>query len=327
MSVPRVGICYDNKSMGRDDGPPLYWRFQLKKLEEEGLIESVFFFPNGDFSTVGKLDLLIWVDWGEDAVQPHLPYRIKVPDSAPIAYVSSDTHLGWKYRRDFARKHAKYAYFNQKRAVEEYGEPNEGQTVSWLPHAFEPAVWRPGVWNGTEWADAVPKKKWDWCMVGHMQTAVNPNGMTRLDAIDRLYREFPDGYYGSRDPYQPGKNMFEDAASTFNASRAVFNISIGDDVNMRDFEALGTRSCMVRNRIDTIGEIFEDGTHFIGYSDYDSMVEAVRRAKDNPKEASAIAEAGYAESMAKHTYRHRVLRVLTDAGILPGDMAPPLPFL
>lgn len=322
---PRVGISYEPNEMGRDDGPALFWRMALKRLAEETkAFEYVFFKPNGDMGPVGNLDLLIWVDFGEDAIQPYLSYRIQVPENVPIAYVSSDTHLGWEYRRHFAAKHAKWAYFNQKRAVEEYGKPKRGQKVAWLPHAYEPEVYRPGVWTGEKWVDAVPMKRYDWSMVGHMQLAVNPNGMTRIDALDRLFREFPNGYYGSRDPQFPGKNLFEDAAMTYNASRAVFNISIGDDApNMRDMEALGTRACMFRNRIPTLDAIFTPGTHYVPYDSYDSMVDSVKWILGHPEEAERIAVLGHKVASERHTYRHRALRVLVDAGVLEKSLMPP----
>lgn len=315
---PRIGIYYDAAVSGRNDGAPLYYKNILDNLAKEGIIgECLHVVPDGKYKHVGKLDLAIWVDWGEDALMQAgmIPYELVLPD-CPIAYVSSDTHLGPGYRFEMANK-ADYVFFNQKEAVDTYVPSFKNKTFEWLPHAFEPSCYRPGVWSGAKWVDAVPKKEWDVCFVGHMQNRDNGSGMNRLDALDRLFKEFPNFYLGTRSPYEPGRNLFDDAAAKFNRSRCVFNISIGGEANMRLFEALGTRSALLTDRFATLPFLFKEDEHLFCYSTYDEMVEKAGWIITHPEESSAVAAAGYQEAITNHTYRHRVLRVLEVAGVLP----------
>ena len=190
----RVSIYYSTK-YGRNDGAPLYY---MNVLRNQLKFDTYHLLPEGDTSNFGKMDLHFWVDWGEDG----LPWQEwSIPnDGGKTIYVASDTHLGREYRLNKA-KQFDYAFFNQKDAAEEAGG-------IWLPHAAEP--------------QAYPKieilKKYDVCFIGHMQDVVNYNGFTRTDALDRLFREFPNFYYGSRHPAFPEKNLFEDAARKFSQS-------------------------------------------------------------------------------------------------------------
>lgn len=287
MKKPRVAIYYSNK-FGRNDGAPVYyWNVLLNQLK----MDVTHLIPEGDTSNFGKFDLHFWVDWGEDG----LPWQEwEIPnDGGKTIYVASDTHLGRKYRMDKAKKFD-YAFFNQKDAAEEVGG-------IWLPHAAEP--------------DAYPKieiiKKYDVGFVGHVQETPNYNGFTRVDALDRLFKEFPNFYYGSRHPAFPTVNLFEDAAKKFSLSKIVFNISIKDDINMRVFETLSTGSFLLTNWLPTLGELFEDGKHLVTYKTLDEMVEKAKYYLEHEEEREKIAEAGYQEFINKHTYKHRIEKILS----------------
>lgn len=287
MKKPRVAIYYSNK-FGRNDGAPVYyWNVLLNQLK----MDVTHLIPEGDTSNFGKFDLHFWVDWGEDG----LPWQEwEIPkDGGKTIYVASDTHLGHKYRMDKAKKFD-YAFFNQKDAAEEVGG-------IWLPHAAEP--------------DAYPKieiiKKYDVGFVGHVQETPNYNGFTRVDALDRLFKEFPNFYYGSRHPAFPTVNLFEDAAKKFSLSKIVFNISIKDDINMRVFETLSTGSFLLTNWLPTLGELFEDGKHLVTYKTLDEMVEKAKYYLEHEEEREKIAEAGYQEFINKHTYKHRIEKILS----------------
>lgn len=290
MKKPRVAIYYSTK-FGRNDGAPLYY---FNVLKHQLKLDTIHLLPEGDTTKFGKFDYHFWIDWGEDG----LPWKEwEIPkDGGKTIYVASDTHLGRKYRMDKAKKFD-FAYFNQKDAADEAGG-------IWLPHAAEP--------------QAYPKieiiKKYDVGFVGHVQETPNYNGFTRVDALDRLFKEFPNFYYGSRNPAFPEKNLFEDAARKFSLSKIAFNISIKDDVNMRVFETLSTGSFLLTNWLPTLGELFEDGKHLVTYKTLDEMVEKARYYLEHEDEREAIAKAGHEEFMKKHTYKHRVKKILKIAG-------------
>lgn len=309
MKKQRIAIYYSNK-FGRNDGSPMYYWNVLKN--HMGL-DVTHLIPEGDTSQFGKFDLHFWVDWGEDG----LPWQEwEIPkDGGKTIYVASDTHLGKEYRFDKARKFD-YVFFNQLSAVLEYmatygiqatetekdlfQDSKTKQVFGWLPHAAEP--------------QAYPKieiiKKYDVGFVGHVQETPNYNGFTRVEALDRLFSEFPNFYYGSRHPAFPSVNLFEDAAKHFSESRIVFNISIKDDINMRVFEALSTGSFLLTNYIPTLGELFKDGKHLVTYKTLDEMVEKAKYFLEHEEEREKIAKAGYEEFTSNHTYKHRIEKIL-----------------
>lgn len=296
----RIGIYYDHR-FGRNDGPPVYFNHAMKLLGMN-INHSI---PRGDtLKDIGAYDLHFWVDWGEDA----LGYpRFDIPnDGGKTIYIASDTHLGRKYRFDLATRF-QYVFFNQKRAVEEYTKlyrlnlPKANRYVGWLPHAFNPVAY----------PNIETLKKYDVAFIGHSQAdKPNYNGFSRTQALDRLFKEFPNFYYGSRHPAFPGKNMFEDAAHHFSESKIVFNVSIGDDVNMRVFEVLGTGSFLLTNWLPTLGELFEDGKELVTYKTLDEMVEKAKYYLSHDKERIKIAKAGYNKVIGLHTYQHRVRSIL-----------------
>lgn len=292
MNKSKHCILY-HTNFGRNDGAPLYY---FNALKNQLKLDVAHLKPEGDISNFGKFDYYWWVDYGEDGLPVDKDW--KIPKGGKTIYVASDTHLGKEYRFKKAEGFD-YVFFNQKAAVEEYNEKHENKAV-WLPHAAEP--------------QAYPKieimKKWDVCFIGHQQDVVNFNGFTRTDALDRLFKEFPNFYYGSRHPAFPEKNLFEDAAKKFSQSKIVFNVSIKDDINMRVFETLSTGSFLLTNWIPTLGNIFEDGKHLVTYKTLNEMVEKTRYYLEHEEERERIAQAGHEEFMSKHTYKHRVEKIL-----------------
>lgn len=293
----KIGIYYDNRVSGRNDGPPLYYLHALR--ERLGLL-TYHLIPRGDTTKdVGPLDYHFWIDWGEDALQ--YPEWDIPKDGGKTIYVASDTHLDGGYRLKKAEKFD-YVFFNQKAAVDEF----RGKSV-WLPHAVEPAAY-PGI---------TTIKKYDVAFIGHMQADVpNYNGMSRVRALDRLFKEFQNFYYGSRHPAFPGKNLFEDAAHHFAESKIVFNISIGDDINMRVFESMATGSMLLTNKLPHLDRLFTDGIHLVTYDSYDDMVDKVKWYLQYENAREKVAEAGQTEVLAKHTYLKRVEKIFETIGIV-----------
>lgn len=283
---PRCAFYYEEgRKVGRNDGGPLYYFQAARRLF--GRENSIHLIPNGDTdpSKYGHYDYHFWVDWGEDALMPMLGYVPQTP-AHPNVYITSDTHLGYDYRLSRARGFD-WVFCNQLDATESFirdGIPKE--RCMWLPHAAEPL--------------AYPKRaiinKYDVCFVG------NVGSWNRVDFLDRMFKEFPNFFYGKR--------LFEEAAEIFCQSKIVLNISIKDDINMRIFETLSTGSFLLTNNLPTLPYLFKEGVHFAGYDTLDEAVEKARYYIAHDKEREAIAAAGHAEFMAKHTYEHRLKTVL-----------------
>lgn len=269
--------------------------------------------PKGDISNFGKFHLTFWIDYGEDGLP--VDHNWKIPETGgKTIYVSSDTHItdeGREYRFKKARQFD-YVFFNQKQALEEYLQTDhpKNQHVSWLPHAAEP--------------QAYPKidiiQKYDVCFVGHVQETVNYNGLTRVDALDRLFKEFPNFYYGSRHPAFPEVNLFEDAAKKFSQSKVVFNISIKDDLNMRFAEVLMTGSFLLTNWIPIFMDLedefgIKEGVHYVSYRTLDEMVEKAKYYLEHDEERQKIADEGYKIAIEKMTYKNRIETILKTVGV------------
>lgn len=304
---------YYHTNFGRNDGSPLYY---CNVLKNQMKFEVLHLVPDGDISRFGKADYHLWVDYGEDGLPTNKDWRIP-DDGGKKIYIVSDAHFdkqGKEYRFNKALQFD-YVFFNQKRALQEFsawtlGKKNK-KPSEWhfLPHAAEPK--------------AFPKieilKRWDMCFIGHVQRQKNYNGITRIEALDRLFKEFPLGtksYFGTRTPLDPRVNVFEDAARKFSQSRIVFNISATDDINMRTFETLSTGSFLLTNWIPTIDDLFIDGTHLVTYHTMDEAIEKAKYYLEHEDEREKIAQAGYEEFIKKHTYKHRMETILRKLGEL-----------
>lgn len=323
---------YHESRLGRNDGNPLYVTACLKRMQYYGgilagiganqdiynrwwpfdakdeyaekaakellekhndVIEVDHLYPTGDMTPFGTYDLNLHVDWGEDAVAPFLPYKpIDLPH--PMAYWASDTHINngqegdsYPHRLSVAKK-ADFVFCAQKAAVEKMKLDGIANPI-WLPHAVEPMAW-----PKTEMAS----KRYDICFVGHV------NNKLREDALDRLFSEFPNFYYGQA--------LFEQAAQKFCESKIVFNISMTDDLNMRTFETMATGSFLLTSWIPTIEEFFKDGEHLVLYRSLDEMVDKAKYYLAHDEEREKIAQAGYEEVMAKHKIQDRVNLIISE---------------
>jgi len=301
----KIAIYY-HTCFGRNDGPPLYyWNCLLNKLK----LDVTHLAPEGDTSSFGKFDYHFLVDYGEDGLP--VDHEWKIPDDGgKKIYVCSDAHLDNGYRLEKA-KQFDYVFFNQKRFIGEYLErtPKEitdKQVIQWLPHAAEP--------------QAYPHfeivKKYDVAFIGHMQDTPNYNGMTRIDFLDTMFKEFPNFYFGTRNPQKPAANMFEDASKKFCQSKVVLNISIRDDLNMRVFEALSSGSFLLTNYLPTVGERFEDGKHLVTYKTQEEAIDKARYYIEHDDEREAIAKAGHEEFLKHHTYEERIRTIFEIIGFL-----------
>lgn len=322
---------YFESRLGRNDGNPLYVQACLKRMQYYGnvlrgipndaailnwfstkeldpradqaakklfedhreTVEIDHIYPCGDVSPFGKYDLNIHVDWGEDGLAAILPYQ-PFDTPHPFAYWMSDTHIktahhdSYDYRLSVAKK-ADFVFAAQKEAIERLKKDGIENPI-WLPHAVEP--------------QAYPKidlltKKYDVCFVGHV------NSDNRLDALDRLFREFPNFYFGQQ--------LFESAARKFAESKVVFNIAMTNDVNMRNFEVMATGSFLLTSYLPDFADLgLIDGKHLVLYRDMDECIEKAKFYTEHDAERETIAQAGYEEVIKNHTIQKRVDVILNE---------------
>lgn len=299
MNKPRVAVYYHVlPSTGfRNDGAPGFATYNLRKIldgdtkmnRSDGNV--VHLWPNKAAENFGKFDLHLWIDYGEDALGLPLDWY---PPKERSAYWISDAHLGYKYRMETAKKF-EHVFVAQKEFIEQLvsdGVPRE--TIHYLPHAFEPDIYKP-----TEII-----KKWDWSFIGHL------NSPHRIDLLDRLCKEFPNWYLGWRNAQAPGYNSLEDAAWKLSQSLVGVNYSVKKDLNMRVFETMGTKTCLLTDDVPDIRDLFEDHRHLVLFSNVDEAVDSLRRLIKNDEMRNFIADQGYKEVLANHTYQKRVEKIL-----------------
>jgi len=301
FSKPRVAIYYYvlDKTGRRNDGPPLFINYNLRKIldgaptmeRQDGNVLRLW--PTNRPEDYGKFDLHVWVDFGEDALGVPLDWY---PPS-PNCYWVSDAHINekaYKYRMETAKKFDT-VFVAQKEFIESFvrdGVPRE--KIHYMPHAFEPDCYKPyEIIN-----------KWDWCFIGH------PNSEHRIDLLDRLCKEFPNWYVGWRNAAVPGYNALDDIAHKMSQTKVGVNYSVNKDLNMRVFETLGTRTCLLTDDIPDIHDHFQDMNHLVLFNSVDDAVAKMKMLLSDDNVRQTIAMNGYQEALAKHTYHHRVLQIL-----------------
>lgn len=307
MSQPRVAIYYDvlPTTGFRNEGPPMFANLNLRKLLDPasivrdskghpgGLKDSQIvkhLSPLNPVHQFGTFDLNLLVDYGEDALSISLDWELPHPS----AYWVSDTHLGYDYRLKRA-KQFDYVFTCQKRAREDFirdGIPAE--KVFWLPHAVDEECYRP---------EAIVER-WDWAFIGYL------NCPARVDLLDALLKPFPNAYIGWRMSEFRGFNVLDDACHKLNQARVIPNMTIGDDISMRYFEALASRRCFLTNDIPTAHELFTDRKHLFYFKDIDDAVARMGELLRNDEFRKSVALEGYHEVLAKHTYGHRIGTIL-----------------
>lgn len=280
----RIANYYENR-LGRNDGNPLYMYRAFKDLG----VESGHLIPHGDLSKWGTWDLHFEADWGEDAVTSILPYAPSLIPT-PSVFWHSDTHLGYEWRLAKAKR-TDFNFVCQKKALEDFTRDGI-KNVIYMPHAVEPLAY-PYV---------ATLKKYDIGFIGHI------NSENRIDALDRMFKEFPNFFYGQR--------LFEEAADIYQKSKIVFNISIKDDLNMRTFEGMSAGAFMLTSWNVEVASVFEDGKHLVLYKTIDEAVEKAKYYIEHEEEREKIAKAGFEEVRAKHTFTHRARQILDTC--LPG---------
>ena len=308
----RIASYYESR-LGRNDGNPLFVTHVLKRdyadaMEFHHLIPD----PALQFDLMGRFDGHLWIDWGEDALTGLLPYK-PIACPKPGAYWVSDTHLGYDYRLAKAREFD-WVFCAQQRAVDEFRRDGITVPVAWLPHAVEPEAYNPAaIYAATPeqlaaTATVHRMKRWDTAFVGHLNTP------ERVEFLDTVFRAFPNSWFASR---RTGRS-FERAADVYTRAKLVWNPAVRDDLNMRVFEVLATRTCLITSAVPTLDALFTDGVHLVTYRTLDEAIEKAHYYLTHDDEREAIADAGYREVLARHTFRHRVSHMLTTMGVLNG---------
>ncbi|MFQ5672109.1 MAG: glycosyltransferase [Nitrospinales bacterium] len=228
-------------------------------------------------------DLYLWVETGLD----HIPDDLDLL-SLPKACYLIDTHLHLDRHKETAR-HFDFVFLAQKEYVAAF-KASGCRNVYWLPLACDPEI------HGK----TDEEKTYDVAFVGSV-TVAHTERKKLLEAIGRHFDLFMD------------RRFMDEMARVFSRSKIVFNHAIGNDLNMRVFEALCSGSLLITDRAPGSGldEMFAEGEQLVLYDNENDLIEKIRWYLDHPEERDRVAGQGMRRVLERHTYDHRVKTLMT----------------
>lgn len=233
-----------------------------------------------------KTELLLYIDPLDHFFPTGLEHL-----NHPTAIYLIDVHQNLEQRLTLAR-FFDYIFVAQKDYVPAFLEQGI-KNVFWLPLACDPAY------------HISPKRSenylYDFGFVGNRGLI----GSERRQLLDLLEHNFKINALDRK--YLP-----EEMSTIYSQSRMVFNYSIKGDVNMRVFEALCAGKILLTNAISNgLEELFIDRKHLVIYRNSEELMQLARYYLEHHEEREAIAQAGQALVLSKHTYQHRTEQILT----------------
>lgn len=177
-----------------------------------------------------------------------------------------------------------------ERRLEQMGLRN----VRWLPHAYDDTLLSP----------QPLERIYDVGFVGATNLPTHARRRALLPQLAALHR---------LNDYQ--RPVFgEDMYRVYRQSKIAVNIANLGSFNMRVFEAMACGCLLVTEKIGHgLLDLFEDGKHLVVYHNDQELFAKVDYYLKHPQEREAIARAGQAEVLAKHSYRQRAQRLLACA--------------
>lgn len=232
-----------------------------------------------------KVDLLLYID----PVGQFFPTGLENL-TCPTAIYLIDVHQNLEQRLAMAH-FFDYVFVAQKDYIRTFLEAGI-KNVFWLPLACDPDYHIS--------AKTLENYLYDIGFVGNCGLI----GSERRQLLELLEKNFKINSFERR--YLP-----EEIGAIYSQSRLVFNYSIKGDVNMRTFEALCGGRLLLTNAIPNgLEELFTDRQHLVIYRNSEELIQLVRYYLEHPEEREAIAKAGQALVLAKHTYQQRAEQIL-----------------
>ena len=161
------------------------------------------------------------------------------------------------------------------------------------------AVWLPVACDWELHGRREQPQVWDVAFVG------TDGAVPRKFYLQALRERYPDNFIGPADHTQ--------LPVIYGQARIGFNYSIADDVNMRVFEVLAAGTLLVTNALshtDLRQLGLEDRRHLVLYRSPRELFEALDYYLAHADERQRIAQAGMALVRERHTYAHRMQRLL-----------------
>ncbi|MGH9158125.1 MAG: glycosyltransferase family protein [Acidimicrobiales bacterium] len=230
----------------------------------------------------GDGDPSVWVESGVEWVP-----SLEELSPGPAVCWLIDTHrgMGWRSRLAAAFDHAFVAQQDAVEAVKARGVNGE-----WLPLAAPAELAGPG----PELAD----RPYDFAFVGQRWP-----GSFRAAVVDALCEKYS---MAPVDGFVPPEKMMD----LYRSARAVVNVPLANDLNMRTFEAVAARALLLTGPASKLDAVLPAGA-FVMVQDRDpqAWVDALGRALGSA-DAQERADEAHHHVIAHHTYDNRAARVL-----------------
>jgi len=187
--------------------------------------------------------------------------------------------LGWAFDKVYSfDKHAMQAY-------SAFGVRN----VGWLPLAADPEVHCPV---------EAKEKVYDIGFVGQPFEK-------RINLFNKLLKRYKKHFFGV---------SYKDYAKIVAHTKVNLNVGMGDSgTQQRVFEVLAMGGFLITNNLADDEKLFEDGVHLKYFDNVEHLCELIDYYLVHNEEREKIAKQGREFVLAKHTYRHRVRKILEDA--------------
>ena len=204
----------------------------------------------------------------------------------PLAWYVIDSHIHVSWHKAYAAVFD-FIFLAQKDFIPHYVHDSSRQVVSWLP-LFAPYV-----------PPSAPPtlKTHSLSFVGTL-SSLNPERVHFIQAIQQRF------------PFHLEKGEW---VKVFQNSKMVLNQCMANDVNFRTFEAMGSGSCLLMERVSNgLQDLFQDRTHCVMYEkgNVEEILDLVNYYEAHEDEREAIAHSGRSEVLRAHRGIHRARTIL-----------------
>jgi spore maturation protein CgeB len=94
-------------------------------------------------------------------------------------------------------------------------------------------------------------------------------------------------------------------------------LSEGESLNCRAFEICAAGGLQLIEPKAALQDCYDPGREVLTYNSIEEIIDHLHHARAEPEWARSIREAGYRRTLANHTYRKRLTRILADTGLAP----------
>lgn len=224
----------------------------------------------------------------------------------PTACVICDAHRHLDSRVALSKLFDE-VFLYHRNYVPKFTKARREKTVHWMPYACDLTLFR----------DLGVKRDIDVAFVGQTFGF----GSERSRVLRRLAERWT---VNEQRVYRQ-----DEIPGVYSRARIVVNMPLADDLNFRVFEAMACGAMLLTRRADNgQDDLYQDGEHFVSYGDEGELFDAVERYLRDERARTAIARAGFEETVRAHGLEARLgemLRTIAsgERGGAPARRMPP----